>query len=76
MRHPELPILSAIAAGLLLVPLPSQLRTRNIPTITLILTVFLLCVVITVNGLVWDGHARDVAPAWCDFGKLFAFIII
>jgi hypothetical protein len=75
MRHPELPVLSAIAAGLLLVPLPSQLRTRNIPTLTLILCTFLLCVIVTVNNLVWDGHVRNVAPAWCDFGKLFMFLV-
>jgi hypothetical protein len=74
MRHPELPVLSTIAAGLLLVPLPTQLRTRNIPAFALVLTAFLVCIVNTVNALVWDGHLRDVAPAWCDFGELFTFL--
>jgi pheromone a factor receptor len=71
MRYPEFPALSVVAAVLLLVPLPSQWRARNIATLTLILSTILLCVVITVNALVWDGHTRDMAPAWCDFGKFF-----
>jgi hypothetical protein len=62
--------LSVVAAALLLVPLPSQWRARNITTLTLILSTILLCIVITVNAVVWDGHTRDMAPAWCDFGQL------
>jgi hypothetical protein len=74
MHHPELPVLSTIAAGLLLVPLPAQLRTRNIPALTVVLTAFLLCIVNTVNALVRDEHLWDMAPAWCDFGEHFTFL--
>jgi hypothetical protein len=75
MRYPEHPVLSTIAAGLLLIPLPSQLRTRNIPAITLVLISFLLCVVNTANALVWDRHVRDVALAWCNFGEILMFLV-
>ena len=68
MRYLEIPVLSAIAVVLLLVPLPSQLRARNIPTLTLILSTFVANIVDIVNMLVWNGNTRDVAPVWCDFG--------
>jgi pheromone a factor receptor len=70
MRYPEIPVLSAIAAVLLLVPLPSQLRARNIPTLTLVLSTILVNVITVVNTLVWNGNTRDVAPVWCDFGQM------
>jgi pheromone a factor receptor len=68
MRYPEIPVLSTVAAVLLLVPLPSQWRSRNIATLTLILSTILESVVNIVNTLVWSGNTRDVAPVWCDFG--------
>jgi hypothetical protein len=70
MRYPEIPVLSVIAAVLLLVLLPSQWRSRNIPTLTLILSTFLEGIVNVVNTLVWNGNTRNVAPVWCDFGQI------
>jgi phosphatidylserine synthase len=70
MRYPEIPALSAIVAVLLLVPLPSQLRARNIATVTLVLSTFMLSIKNVVNTLVWNGNTRNVAPAWCDFGEI------
>ena len=72
MRYLELPVLSAITAGLLLITVPSQLRTRNLPTFTLILSTCVLCAVNAANAFAWNGHVQDIAPAWCDFGELFA----
>ena len=66
MRYPVLPVVSATAALLTLVPLPSQLRTRNVATICLIGSVFLLHATTTVNALVWAENVRDSAPVWCD----------
>ena len=71
MRYPEIPVLSAIVAVLVLVPLPSQLRARNIATLTLILSTFLGNIITTVNTLVWNGNTRNVAPVWCDIGQIF-----
>jgi pheromone a factor receptor len=68
MRYPEIPVASCIVAVLLLVPLPSQLRARNIAGLTILLSTILLSIVNTVNALVWAGHYRDVAPVWCDIG--------
>ena len=70
MRYPDIPVLSAIGAVLLLVPLPSQLRARNIATLTLILSTFLESIISIVNTLVWNGNTRNVAPVWCDIGEI------
>ena len=68
MRYPEIPVAFCIVAVLVLMPLPSQLRARNIAGLTLIFSTILLSIVNTVNALVWAGHCRDVAPVWCDIG--------
>ena len=70
MRYPEIPVASCIVAVLLLVPLPSQLRARNIAGLTILLSTILLSIINTVNALVWAGHYRDVAPVWCDIGQV------
>jgi pheromone a factor receptor len=75
MRYPEIPVLSAIVSVLLLVPLPSQLRARNIPTLTLILSTFLEGIVNIVNTLVWNGNIWDVAPRCCDFGQILHLLL-
>jgi hypothetical protein len=75
MRYPVLPVVSAIAAILVLVPLPSQLRRRNVATLSLIIGTFLLHVAITVNTLVWAGNVRDSAPVWCDICQFHSICI-
>jgi hypothetical protein len=70
MRYPEIPVLSAIVVVLLFVPLPSQLRARNIATLTLIVSTFLGSIITIVNTLVWNGNTRNVAPVWCDIGQI------
>lgn len=66
MRHPEIPVGAAIAALLILIPLPSQIRLRNIALIVLIINSFFANAILIVNSLLWAGHARDIAPVWCD----------
>ena len=68
MRHPELPFALAVAVILILVPIPSQIRRRNVATLVLITSTFLLVVTSLVNTIVWAGNLRDVtvAPIWCD----------
>jgi hypothetical protein len=66
MRHPEIPVGAAIAALLILIPLPSQIRVRNVALIVLITYTFIIDIILIVNSLLWAGHARDIAPVWCD----------
>jgi pheromone a factor receptor len=66
MRYSEIPVGAAIAALLILIPLPSQIRVRNVPLIVLITSTFIINIILIVNSLLWAGHARDIAPIWCD----------
>ena len=74
MRYPEISATSAIAAVLMLIPLPAQLRAGNVALITLLVGSFLINVLYLVNSLVWAGNVRDVAPVWCDIGRFFLSI--
>jgi hypothetical protein len=71
MLYPEQPPLAIIAAVLVLVPLPRQLRAGNIACIALIFWFFQHCVVAAVNTIVWAGNVKDTAPIWCDISEFF-----
>src|SRR5438876_1148128 len=79
MHNPELPVATVIAAVLVLIPVPTQLRLRNIPVLALLGGAFFLNVVYLVGVLVWAGDVHDVAPVWCDICKschhFMAFLI-
>jgi pheromone a factor receptor len=66
--HPELPLASGIIALLVLVPLPAQLRARNIALITLLTSTSILNITYVINSLMWAKNVRDMAPIWCDIG--------
>ena len=70
MRYPEISAISAIAAVLMLIPLPAQLRAGNVALITLLVGSFFINMLYFVDSLVWAGNVRDVAPVWCDIGWL------
>jgi Pheromone A receptor len=53
--YPELPVLAFIAAVLVLIPLPRQIRARNIASIAMILWFFEYCLVSGVNAIVWSA---------------------
>jgi pheromone a factor receptor len=69
MHHPELLAAAGLASVLILIPLPAQVRVRNIALLVLIVGTFFINVISVVNTLVWAGNVRDVAPVWCDIGK-------
>jgi Pheromone A receptor len=71
MRDPGLPVALALAAVLILVPLPSQLRVRNVAVLIMITGTFLINVIYLVNTLLWAGNVRDVAPVWCDISQYY-----
>jgi pheromone a factor receptor len=69
MRHPELLAAASLASVLILIPLPAQVRVRNVALLVLIVGTFFINLISLVNMLVWAGNVRDVAPVWCDIGK-------
>ena len=71
MRHPELPVSAALAAVVILIPLPAQVRVRNVALQVLIVGTSFVNIISLVDTLVWAGNVRDVAPAWCDICPLF-----
>ena len=66
MRYPILPAGAFLAAFLVLIPACWHWRTRNVPTLSLIVWLFTLNVVYGANSLVWSDNVRDKAPVWCD----------
>jgi len=66
MRYPILPAGAFLAAFLVLIPACWLWRTRNVPTLSLIVWLFILNVVYGANSLVWSDNVRDKAPVWCD----------
>jgi pheromone a factor receptor len=64
-----LPVAAFVAAVLLLVPLPSHIQARNIPTVSIMLWLFLINVAHGVNTIVWANNARIQLVTWCDIGE-------
>ena len=67
--YPELPVLAFIAAVLVLIPLPRQIRVRNVASIAMILWFFEHCLVSGIDAIVWAGNVRDSAPVWCEISE-------
>jgi pheromone a factor receptor len=72
MHHPEVPTASALAAVLILIPLPAQIRSGNVALIALSVGSFFISAIYLVNSLVWAENSLDVAPVWCDIGRFFS----
>jgi Pheromone A receptor len=68
-RYPELPALGIIAAILVLVPLPRQIRARNVATIAIMFWLFEDCLANSINAIVWAGNLNDSAPFLCDLSE-------
>ncbi|TBU29733.1 pheromone A receptor-domain-containing protein [Dichomitus squalens] len=57
---------SFLAATVVLIPLPSHSRARNVPTISLIVWLFVLNVAHGVNVIVWWDNLELRLLIWCD----------
>jgi pheromone a factor receptor len=66
---PSYTIAGFIAAVLVLIPLPRQIRAGNIATMAMTFWFFQHCLATSVNTVVWRGNVIDVAPAWCDISE-------
>ncbi|EMD35180.1 STE3-like pheromone receptor B mating type [Gelatoporia subvermispora B] len=62
----SMPVGAFIAAALVLVPLPSHWRARNVATLAIIAWLFTLNVIYGVNSIVWRNRVLNYAPVWCD----------
>ena len=66
MYYPQLPVGAFIAAALVLFPLPSYWRSKNVATLSLILWLFLMNLIYGLNSLVWADNASPRWLVWCD----------
>ncbi|KAG8857217.1 hypothetical protein FRB96_005892 [Tulasnella sp. 330] len=67
----QLPIMSFLVLPLLLLPLHAQWRTRNIPTITIVVALFFTNLTRGVNTIVWAGSVVPKLRVWCDITTKF-----
>jgi len=74
--YPELPVLAFIAAVLVLIPLPRQIKACNVACITIILWLFVHCLVSGVDAILWAGNVTDSAPVWCEISKTFSNLFL
>ena len=73
MHHPELPLFSFISALLVILPLSSHWRARNVPVLALISWLFISNIIYGINSIVWAGNIRNPVPVWCDISQWFCF---
>ena len=55
-----------IAAVLVLIPLPSHCRARNVAILSLIAWLFVVDLIYGVNTIVWAGNVEVRIVVWCD----------
>ncbi|KAI1790870.1 STE3-domain-containing protein [Ganoderma leucocontextum] len=62
----ELPIVSFLCTGLLVLLSPVWLHTRNAAVISLAAWLFCCSLIHGINALLWSGNRAIHVPAWCD----------
>jgi len=70
MAYYWLPISAFLAAILVLFPLPSYWRSKNVPLLAIISWLFIVDLVQAVNSVVWLDNTHNAIPVWCDIGEL------
>jgi hypothetical protein len=70
---PELPTVSFICAILVLVPIATHVRARNVATLSLMAWLFVLNMLRFINTLVWANNADIRWVVYCDIGQWFNF---
>ncbi|KZV72294.1 STE3-domain-containing protein [Peniophora sp. CONT] len=66
MHHAELPFGAFLAAIVVLIPFSWHWRARNVPTLSIIIWLFLDNFILGVNTIVWADNVRAIVPVWCD----------
>jgi len=70
-----LSISAFLAAILVLFPLPSYWRSRNVPILAIISWLFSVDLVQPANSVIWLDNTRNVIPVWCDISKYFFSVL-
>ena len=63
------PPVGFLAAALVLIPLPRQIRVRNIAVIAMIFWLSSFCFTLAVDSIIWAGNVKNSAPLWCDISE-------
>lgn len=58
-----------LAAILVLIPLPSHWRARNVATLSLIGWLFVMNLIYAVNSFVWSDNSQPRLLVWCDISE-------
>ena len=74
MAYYWLPISAFLAAILVLFPLPSYWRSRNVPVLAIISWSFIVDSIQAVNSVIWIDNTRSVIPVWCDISEFFSVL--
>lgn len=64
-----MPFGALLAAFLVLIPLPSHWKARNIATISMIAWLFVVNIILGVNTISWKNDAVVRMLTWCDIGE-------
>ena len=68
--YPLIPVLNLLGAALSLLTLfTSVQKSWNAGIIMLCAWLFLACVIVGIETIVWADNANDYAPVWCDICK-------
>ncbi|KAF9238460.1 pheromone A receptor-domain-containing protein [Melanogaster broomeanus] len=67
----EIPVISLISAGLVLVPLIWYLRARNIAAVAIGIWLSVTNIIYAVDALIWADNSDLKAPLWCDISTSF-----
>lgn len=66
-----MPIGAFLAAFLVLIPLPSHWKARNIATTSMIVWLFVVNIILGVNTIAWENDAVVRMVTWCDIGEYY-----
>lgn len=69
MHDPAFPAFAGLAGILLLLPLPFQLKSKNLSLLFYVWWLLISTLIYFVNSIVWYNGVEDPAPVWCDIGK-------
>lgn len=67
--HPQYPIISFICTIIILLPISSHWKARNVATLSMIAWLFVINLVRFVDTLVWANNVVTRLVIWCDISE-------
>src|ERR1700760_1453504 len=65
-QYPEFVAASAICCVIILLPISSHWKARNVATLSMIAWLFTVNFYRTVNSIIWANNVDELIPVWCD----------